>query len=111
MGGVSSTKGLIARKTTGAPILLRAFFKGSEVTRVHVQAERPDPPNTRLKKESNVVDRRTCEMFISPYQGLRILKTKLLRSWRRLLIAVQDPVSVTLGLSNRHDSTNLQVAS
>ncbi len=31
MGG--QNKGLIACETTGAPILLRTFFKGSEVTR------------------------------------------------------------------------------
>ncbi len=30
-GGIH--RGLIARETTGAPILLRAFFKGSEVKR------------------------------------------------------------------------------
>ncbi len=29
--GEGQTKGLIARETTGAPILLGAFFKGSEV--------------------------------------------------------------------------------
>ena len=30
-GGAKATKGLVEPKTTGAPVLLRAFLKGSEV--------------------------------------------------------------------------------
>ena len=73
-GGVSQTKGLIARKTIGTSILPRAFFKGSAVTNVEKCSY------SKLKQQQ----KQTNPFRVWMVEGLETLLLTWVRSGRRL---------------------------